>query len=103
MGALEQPLCGMNGRGSGARDLQKKPGEEWANGMRVDCIRCFLEDIGCTPAEIERFLSAGHAEGRVERLRILTCRRCVLMEQMHAVQKQIDDLDYLIYQMKLEE
>lgn len=40
---------------------------------------------------------------RAGQIRLLTCRRCTLLERMHSVQKQIDEIDCLIYRLKKEQ
>lgn len=58
-----------------------------------------LKDAGCSEADIQRFLKLGQAGRRRDQLQILATHRAALLEQLHASQRQIDCLDYLVYQM----
>lgn len=71
--------------------------------MGINCLCCLLEDTGCSPQEIERFLQMQRVGDRAGQIRLLTCRRCTLLERMHSVQKQIDEIDCLIYRLKKEQ
>lgn len=58
-----------------------------------------LKDAGCAEADIRRFLQLGQEGKNREQLRLLTMHRATLLDQLHVSQRQIDCLDYLIYQM----
>ena len=58
-----------------------------------------LKDAGCPETDIQRFLKLGQAGRRRDQLQILATHRAALLEQLHASQRQIDCLDYLVYQM----
>ena len=58
-----------------------------------------LKDAGCSEADIQRFLKLGRAGRRQEQLRLLATHRASLLDQLHASQRRIDCLDYLVYQM----
>ena len=58
-----------------------------------------LKDAGCSESDIQRFLKLGQAGRRRDQLRLLTMHRATLLDQLHVSQRQIDCLDYLIYQM----
>jgi len=58
-----------------------------------------LKDAGCDAQTIENFMSdlqKGKEESNLERLAI---HRKKLLDSIHKEQKQIDCLDYLVYQM----
>lgn len=59
-----------------------------------------LQDAGCEPDVIERFLVLWDAGNTSDQLRLLSCYRCRLLDKIHQGQKQIDCLDYLIYHLK---
>lgn len=59
-----------------------------------------LEDAGCSPQMVERFLKLWEGGDEVKQLRLLAEHRQKLLEEVHRVQKEIDCLDYLVYQMK---
>ena len=59
-----------------------------------------LSEIGLSQDEIstaERFSKAGRTD---DLQRYLRMRRCDLMDEMHHTQKKVDNLDYLIRQLK---
>ena len=58
-----------------------------------------LKDAGCQEEEIQRFLQLGQEGKRREQLRLLSMHRAALLDQLHVSQRQIDCLDYLVYQM----
>ena len=61
-----------------------------------------LRDAGCGPLLIEKILAL-HESGNIrEELRLLAAQRSSLLEKVHAVQKKVDCLDYLVFNMKQE-
>ena len=65
------------------------------------CLEVLIE-AGCSEEWARGFLSLWK-EGKVcEAMRILTERRRELLEKLHTDQRQLDCLDYFIYQMKKE-
>lgn len=63
------------------------------------CLEVLIE-AGCSEEWARGFLSLWK-EGKVcEAMRILTERRRELLEKLHTDQRQLDCLDYFIYQMK---
>ena len=58
-----------------------------------------LQDAGCEEADIQQFLKLGHEGRQRDQLRLLAAHRAALLEQLHVSQRQIDCLDYLVYQM----
>ena len=58
-----------------------------------------LKDAGCSETDIQRFLQLGQEGKQREQLRLLTMHRALLLDQLHVSQRQIDCLDYLVYQM----
>ena len=58
-----------------------------------------LKDAGCQEEEIQRFLQLGQEGKRREQLRLLSMHRAALLDQLHVSQRQIDCLDYLVYQI----
>ena len=63
-------------------------------------LTAILSEIGLSQDEIstaERFSKAGRTDDLQKYLRM---RRCDLMDEMHHTQKKVDNLDYLIRQLK---
>lgn len=59
-----------------------------------------LKDAGCDEFVIQKFFRL-QGEGKIkEQLRLLSVQRAVLLDKIHANQKMIDCLDYLVYSMK---
>lgn len=59
-----------------------------------------LKDAGCDEDTICNYL--GCNENIKKQVFILKKHRCLLLEHLHSVQKEIDCLDYLLYQIKKE-
>ena len=59
-----------------------------------------LKDAGCGQETIRRFLECFQQGGVQEQLRILSQQRSKLLKKLHTQQKQIDCLDYLVYQLE---
>lgn len=61
--------------------------------------RC-LRDAGCSEAQIACFLRCDACGNTGEQLTLLAAQRDVLLDKLHRCHKQIDCLDYLIYQIE---
>lgn len=64
--------------------------------MDSDCVIENLKDAGCELFLIDRFLKL---EKR-EQLKLLAAHRKQLLDKLHINQKQIDCLDYLIFNLE---
>lgn len=64
-----------------------------------DAIVQTMRGAGCSGQSIERVLALWSAGCRAEARKLLKCERCRLLEEIHARQQRLDDLDYLIYEM----
>ena len=62
-----------------------------------DELRQNLVDAGCDPVQIEAFERLA-AEG--DRVDLLETHRKDLLDRLHKSQRQIDCLDYLLYQLR---
>jgi hypothetical protein len=62
-----------------------------------------LEDAGCSCQTIESVLECIEEENDERKIMLLKKHRCYLLDKIHDYQKQIDCLDYLLYQFKQEE
>lgn len=61
-------------------------------------IVCSLYDIGLNAGQIKRFLSL--EDDRKEQIKLLHAMRNSLMKDIHARQKSLDQLDYILYGLK---
>lgn len=59
-----------------------------------------LKDAGCTKEMIESFVARMDDEDMDELLISLEKHRCCLLHKVHERERQIDCLDYLVYQIK---
>lgn len=62
-----------------------------------------LKDAGCDKAEITHFLECRKGNKKQQELILLRKHRSLLLDKLHESQRQIDCLDYLIYQLQREE
>lgn len=63
-----------------------------------------LRDAGCDEELIRRFMALEDRGGKetvcAEQIRLLCGYRCGLMEALHACQKKVDCLDFLLYRLR---
>ena len=59
-----------------------------------------LEDAGCNAALTEQFEALWAKGDQKGQMRLLTGYRRLLLDEIHAGQKKLDCLDYLIFRMK---
>lgn len=59
-----------------------------------------LEDAGCSPDFVGKFLALRESGDVKGQLRLLRIHRESLLDEVHAEQKRIDCLDYLVYHME---
>lgn len=57
-----------------------------------------LEDAGCDRETVQRCMALSQSGKTAELLRVLAGHRKALLDAVHRNQKQLDCLDYLIYQ-----
>lgn len=62
-----------------------------------------MKDAGCSESTINRFLTCYHEGNFKGQMQVLSDHRRSLLEEIHKGQKEIDCLDYLIYQMEKKE
>ena len=58
-----------------------------------------LEDAGCGPELVKEFLARKETGDVNGQMRLLRIHRQCLLDEVHTGEKQIDCLDYLVYQM----
>ena len=58
-----------------------------------------LEDAGCGKRIVEQFMKLGKTGERQGQLSLLEKHRRNLLEKVHKSEKQIDCLDFLVFQM----
>lgn len=61
-----------------------------------------LKDAGCNKEVVEEFVKLAEAGERQKQLKLLEKHRRVLLDHVHSKEKQIDCLDYLVFQMRKE-
>jgi|GEM_PF-2144739 len=54
-----------------------------------------LQDAGCSETETNQFLRL-NSQNPADAIRFLKCRRCLLLEDIHGKERQIDRLDELV-------
>lgn len=61
---------------------------------------CTLYNSGLDIKEIKRFISFYRDKNQAEQIKLLSTKRQNLLDEIHKKQKSIDDLDYIIYEIK---
>ncbi len=69
--------------------------------MKEEQIRECLEDAGCGPELAEQLEALRSAGRQKEQLRLLGEYRRLLLDRIHAEQKKLDCLDYLVWSVKM--
>lgn len=64
-----------------------------------EALICNLKDAGCGQELIGDFMKYGEERDVNAQLRLLERHRRKLLERVHAEEKKIDCLDYLVYQL----
>lgn len=73
------------------------------NGISAeDRILRNLKDAGCGDDVIKKFFQLRQAGRTKEQAKLLYMQRAALLDRVHAGQKMIDCLDYLVYELKKE-
>lgn len=70
---------------------------------RKGILRQNLIDAGCNQEIVQRCMALDREKRIAEMKRILARHRRTLLDTIHADQKKIDCLDYLVYQMEKSE
>ncbi len=68
--------------------------------MNAEQMRECLTDAGCDEALIGQFEALRWSDRQKDQLRLLNDYRRQLLERIHAEQKKLDCLDYLLYAVK---
>ena len=64
--------------------------------MNTETARQCLTDLGYSPEKAARLAELVEANRLAEAKQQLRCLRCDLMEELHACQRRVDQLDWLI-------
>lgn len=59
-----------------------------------------LKDAGCSKSQIEEFMCYARKDERNNAMKLLRQQRDILLDGLHAKQRMIECLDYLVYQIK---
>lgn len=70
------------------------------NNQEQEHIVLNMKDAGCSDDTIQRFLLCYQADDIKGELKVLLNHRQVLLDGVHKGQKEIDCLDYLVYQIE---
>lgn len=70
------------------------------NKYNEDAIIQNLKDAGCDEGSIMAFIEDIRGEKISDGLKLLSLHRRSLLDHLHEDQKQIDCLDYLVYQLE---
>jgi len=70
------------------------------NKYNDDTIIQNLKDAGCDEDKIIIFIKYIREEKMSEGLKLLSSHRRLLLDRLHKDQKQIDCLDYMVYQLE---
>lgn len=84
------------------RLIQGWNGEELPTNEQIHQLSLIetLLDAGLSMDKVKRYLqlrNRGDA-GRADRVRVLRQQRCALLQTIHAYQKSLDEIDFLIYE-----
>ena len=63
-------------------------------------VRQNLKDAGCNKEVVEKFMKLAEAGERQKQYKLLEKHRRELLKHIHSTEKQIDCLDYLVFQMR---
>ena len=63
-------------------------------------LACCLRDAGCGDEFVERFMNSSCAS---EKLGMLARRRAALLDALHADQRRLECLDYIIFSIRSDE
>lgn len=63
-------------------------------------LRQNLVDAGCGPDIVRQCMALARKQDQSELMWVLSCHRRALLDALHQSEKQIDCLDYLVYQME---
>lgn len=70
------------------------------NGKSVQPVIRNLKDADCSRRDIDQFLALYQAGRTQEQLALLALHRQKLLDKVHAEEKRINCLDYLVYQIR---
>ena len=70
------------------------------NNLEQEHIVLNMKDAGCSEDTIQRFLLCYQADDIKGELKVLSNHRQALLDEVHKGQKEIDCLDYLVYQIE---
>lgn len=69
------------------------------NSKTEGCRLCHLSDVGCGKHMTEQILRMRKDGDRTGEMKLLTKLRQTLLNRIHANQRKLDCLDFLLYQM----
>lgn len=78
---------------------RRRKGLDMPNNQSMESTIQNLKDAGCSSRCVEEFLSLEREGKTQEQLKLLSAHRKRLLDRIHEGEKQIDCLDYLVYQI----
>lgn len=72
------------------------------NAENMDAVVRNLEDAGCDKDMVVQFMELGKTGKKQGQVNLLEKHRRTLLDKVHRHEKQIDCLDYLLYQIRKE-
>lgn len=66
-------------------------------------FRCYMKDCGCSQKETDEYLQLAAKGSTQEQIFFLKRHRNRIMEKLHIAAKQVDCIDYVIYELEQED
>ena len=67
---------------------------------KSQCTILCLQDIGCNQTTIEKYRKMSNANDIEGMVKMLSCIRCRVLEEIHEKQETLDSLDYIIFELR---
>lgn len=65
-----------------------------------ECTILCLQDIGCNQQIIEQYKKKSEKNDIESMVKMLSCIRCRVLQEVHEKQEKLDCLDYIIFNLK---
>lgn len=64
--------------------------------------RCYMKDCGCSPEQAEAYLRFAEKGQTQDQIYLLRRHRNQVMQELHAVTRQVDCIDFILYELEHE-